>query len=140
MVFHGLFDVAGNGHPIDIGAFPRAAALTVDPAGAGLLSTIPDLLTLTHALFAGGELLAPTQRSLLAASVSTLSARALLLGRAFVVHGHGGASPGAQTIVAYDATHGTTVAVWCNRLDPGTEELAPSVLAARNTLELAARP
>ena len=57
-----------------------------------------------------------------------------------MVHGHGGASPGAQTIVAYDAAHGTTVAVWCNRLDPGAQELAPSVLAARNTLELAARP
>jgi D-alanyl-D-alanine carboxypeptidase len=139
VVFHGLFDVAGNGHPIDIGAFPREAALTVDPAGAGLFSTIPDLLTLTHALF-GGDVLAPAQRSLLSASVSTLTARELLLDRRFVVHGHGGASPGAQTIVAYDATHGTTVAVWCNRLDPGAQELAPSVLAARNTLALAAGP
>ena len=85
---------------------PAAAALTVDPAGAGLFSTIPDLLTVTHALFARGDVLAAAQRSLLSASVSTLTARDLLLDRRFVVHGHGGASPGAQTIVAYDATHG----------------------------------
>lgn len=138
VVFHGLFDVAGTGHPIDIGGFPRAAALTVDPAGAGLFSTIPDLLTVTHALFAGDQVLAPTQRAALATSVSTLTARDLLLDKRIVVHGHGGASPGAQTIVAYDATHDTTVAVWCNRLDPGANELLPSVVAARNLFLLAA--
>ena len=136
VVFHGLFDIAGSGHPIDIGTFPRAAALTVDPAGAGLFSTIPDLLTFTHALFAGDRILAPAQRAALAASVSTLTARDLLLDRRFSVRGHGGASPGAQTIVAYDSAHDATVAVWCNRLDPGEQELAPSVVAARGAFEL----
>jgi D-alanyl-D-alanine carboxypeptidase len=136
VVFHGLFDVAGTGHPIDIGAFPRAAALTVDPAGAGLFSTIPDLLTFAHTLFAGNRLLAPAQRAALSASVSTLNARDLLLDRRFSVHGHGGASPGAQTIVAYDSAHDATVAVWCNRLDPGEQELTPSVIAARGAFEL----
>lgn len=48
-------------------------------------------------------------------------------------------SPGAQTIVAYDDAHDVAVAVWCNRLDPGEYELLPSVAAARDTLELAAR-
>jgi D-alanyl-D-alanine carboxypeptidase len=138
VVFHGLFDVAGTGTPIDIGPFPRAAALTVDPAGAGLFSTIPDLLTTTHALFATHELLAPTQRKDLATSVSTITARDLLLPEQFDIRGHGGASPGAQTIVAHDATHGTTVAVWCNRLDPGEFELLPSVGAAKAAIEAGA--
>jgi D-alanyl-D-alanine carboxypeptidase len=139
VTFHGLFDVAGAGRPIDIGSFPRAAALTVDPAGAGLFSTIPDLLTLTHALFATDRLLDPLQRAALATSVSTLTAHDLLLDRRFVIQGHGGASPGAQTIAAYDSSHDTTVAVWCNRLDPGEQELLPSVAAAKETFELASK-
>jgi D-alanyl-D-alanine carboxypeptidase len=138
VVFHGLFDISGTGNPVDIGAFPRTAALTVDPAGAGLLSSIPDLLTVTHALFATDEVLARTQRADLAGAVSTLTAPDLLLPASFEIHGHGGASPGAQTIVAYDATHGTTTAVWCNRLDPGEYELLPSVLASKGALQLAA--
>jgi D-alanyl-D-alanine carboxypeptidase len=136
VVFHGLFDVTGTGHPVDIGAFPRAAALTVDPAGAGMFSTLPDLLTLAHALFAGDALLPAGERAALATSVSTLTAHDLLLDGRFVIHGHGGASPGAQTIVAFDEKSNTTVAVWCNRLDPGTNELLPSVAAAKETFEL----
>ena len=84
-------------------------------------------------------MLAPAQRSGLDRAVSTLSAKDLLLGNSFVIHGHGGASPGAQTIVAYDRAHDVTVAVWCNRLDPGAYELLPSVIAAKETFELAAR-
>ena len=140
IVFHGLFDIAGTGTPVDIGGVPRAAALTVDPAGAGLFSTVPDLLTATHALFATDDVLAGPQRAQLAEWVSTLTAADLLLGPGFEIHGHGGASPGAQTIVAADLAHGTTVAVWCNRLDPGPQELLPSVLAAKETLEAAAHP
>jgi D-alanyl-D-alanine carboxypeptidase len=136
VVFHGLFDVTGTGQPVDIGAFPRAAALTVDPAGAGMFSTLPDLLTLTRAVFGSDALLPAGARAELATSVSTLTARDLLLADRFVIHGHGGASPGAQTIVAYDEKSGTTVAVWCNRLDPGTNELLPSVAAAKETFEL----
>lgn len=136
VVFHGLFDVAGTGTPIDIGGFPRNAALTVDPAGAGLFSSLPDLLTFTHALFATDTLLATPERSALAGAVSTLTAKDLLLDGSFVIHGHGGTSPGAQTIVAYDGAHDTTVAVWCNRLDPGEFELLPSVAAAKETFEL----
>jgi D-alanyl-D-alanine carboxypeptidase len=139
VVFHGLFDVTGTGTPIDIGAFPRNAALTVDPAGAGLFSSLPDLLAFTRALFASNTLLAGPQRSALARSVSTLNAKALLLDDRFAIVGHGGASPGAQTIVAYDRTSATTVAVWCNRLDPGVNELLASVIAAKDTFELAAR-
>jgi len=139
IVFHGLFDVGGTGTPVDIGGFPRNAALTVDPAGAGLFSSLPDLLTVTHALFATDDVLAPAQRSGLDRAVSTLSAKDLLLGDSFVIHGHGGASPGAQTIVAHDRAHDVTVAVWCNRLDPGEYELLPSVIAAKETFELAAR-
>ena len=67
---------------------------------------------------------------------STISAGDLLLDHRFAVEGHGGASPGAQTLVAFDSTHRTTVAVWCNRLDPGDEELLPSVEAARQAFEL----
>jgi hypothetical protein len=132
--------VTGTGQPIDIGAFPRAAALTVDPAGAGVFSTLPDLLTLTHALFASDALLPAHQRAALASSVSTIAAHELLLDGRFVIHGHGGASPGAQTIVAFDATSNTTVAVWCNRLDPGTEELLPSVVAAHDVFTLVTGP
>ena len=138
VVFHGLFDVAGTGTPIDIGAFPRTAALTVDPAGAGLFSTVPELLAVTHALFATDDILAGAERAALAESVSTLTARDLLLPDDFEIRGHGGASPGAQTIVAYDVADDTTVAVWCNRLDPGTLELLPSVGAAKDLLLLAA--
>ena len=137
IVFHGLFDVTGSGTPIDIGAFPRAAALTSDPAGAGMFSTLPDLLRFTHALFATDDVLAAGPRARLARSVSTLTAHDLLLDDRFVIHGHGGASPGAQTIVAYDEKSDTTVAVWCNRLDPGENELLPSVIAAKDTFELA---
>jgi D-alanyl-D-alanine carboxypeptidase len=136
--FHGLYDIVGDGNPIDIGGLPRAAALTVDPAGAGLFATVPDLLTATHALFATDELLAAPERAQLAAQVSTLTATDLLLDERFTIHGHGGASPGAQTIVAYDESHNVTVAVWCNRLDPGEYELLPSVAAAHDALELAA--
>ncbi len=140
ILFHGLFDVSGTGTPVDIGDFPRAAALTVDPAGAGLFSNLPDLLTFTHALFGTNMLLHPREQADLVRSVSTLNASALLLGRRFRVSGHGGVAPGAQTIVAYDATGRTTVAVWCNRLDPGPSELLPSVLAAKSVFELADRP
>ena len=139
VVFHGLFDVAGTGTPIDIGAFPRNAALTVDPAGAGLFSSLPDLLTFVNALFATNTLLGAASRSALSRSVSTLNAKALLLDGRFAIAGHGGASPGAQTVVAYDRTSATTVAVWCNRLDPGVNELLASVIAARDAFELAVR-
>ena len=71
--------------------------------------------------------------------MSTLDARTLLLDRHFTIHGHGGASPGAQTIVAQDMSSGTTVAVWCNRLDPGPNELLPSVVAAHDAFRLATR-
>ena len=71
--------------------------------------------------------------------MSTLDASALLLDRRFRIHGHGGVAPGAQTIVAYDAAGATTVAVWCNRLDPGPNELLASVLAAKSVFELAVR-
>jgi D-alanyl-D-alanine carboxypeptidase len=138
--FHGLFDVTGTGQPVDIGAFPRAAALTVDPAGAGLFSTLPDLLAVTHAVFASNTLLPLHSRAELAASVSTLTAHDLLLSDHYVIHGHGGASPGAQTIVAYDAASATTVAVWCNRLDPGENELLPSVAAAHEIFALITGP
>lgn len=139
IAFHGLFDVAGTGQPVDIGTFPRDAALTVDPAGAGIFSSVPDLLTLTRALFATDRLLTPKSRRDLARSVSTLDARDLLLGRRYAIDGHGGASPGAQTMVAFDAVSGTTVAVWCNRLDPGPNELLPSVVATRDAFRLATR-
>ena len=140
VVYHGLFDVNGTGHPIDIGTLPRAAALTVDPAGAGLFSSLPDLLTFTHALFSTVMLVTDAQRSELDDAVSTLDAGDLLLGPGYVVHGHGGASPGAQTITAYDSAHANTVSVWCNRLDPGANELLASVIAAKEILQLAARP
>lgn len=136
VVFHGLFDVTGTGTPIDIGGFPRNAALTVDPAGAGLFSSLPDLLTFTHALFATDTLLAAPERAALAGAVSTLTTTDLLLDRRYEIRGHGGTSPGAQTIVAHDRAHDTTVAVWCNRLDPGEYELLPSVVAAKETFEL----
>src|SRR5947207_3127205 len=83
----------------------RTAALTVDPAGAGLFTSIPDLLTATHALFATDDVLAAPQRDQLAGAVSTITAADLLLDERFHIRGHGGASPGAQTIVAYDETH-----------------------------------
>jgi D-alanyl-D-alanine carboxypeptidase len=140
IVFHGLFDVLGNGMPVDIGGFPRTAALTVDPAGAGLFSSLPDLLTFTHALFATNSLLAAAERTALGNAVSTLTAKDLVLDRRFVIHGHGGTAPGAQTLVAYDGAHDTTVAVWCNRLDPGAEDLLPSVIAAKELFELASSP
>ena len=139
VVFHGLFDVIGNGKPVDIGAFPRAAALSVDPAGAGLFSSLPDLLTFTHALFATNTLLAAPERAALEQAVSTLTAKDLVLDHRFVIHGHGGTAPGAQTIAAYDRTHDTTVAVWCNRLDPGADDLLASVIAAKEIFELTLR-
>jgi D-alanyl-D-alanine carboxypeptidase len=136
ITFHGLFDVAGTGQPVDIGTFPRAAALTVDPAAAGLFSTLPDLLTFTHALFGTDRLLSLRRRASLGSSVSTVEAKDLLLPHGFAIHGHGGVSPGAQTIVAFDGRSRTTVAVWCNRLDPGPNELLASVLAASETFKL----
>jgi D-alanyl-D-alanine carboxypeptidase len=136
ITFHGLYDVFGTGTPIDIGGFPRDSALTVDPAGAGLFSTLPDQLTFITDLFGSNQLLATKQRSELARFGSTISAKDLLLDDRFSVEGHGGASPGAQTIVAYDRVHRTAVAVWCNRLDQGAEELLPSVEAARKAFEL----
>jgi CubicO group peptidase (beta-lactamase class C family) len=139
ITFHGLFDVAGTGTPIDIGAFPRSAALTIDPAGAGLFSTAPDLLEFTHALFDSDALLTGRRRRQLERSVSTLETRDLLLGRPFDIHGHGGASPGAQVIAAFDARSRTTVVTWCNRLDPGPNELLASLVAAKEAFELAPR-
>jgi len=137
VVFHGLFDVSGTGTPVDIGTFSRAAALTVDPAGAGIFSSLPDLLTFANALFGTNTLINAAARTELARSVSTLTAKDLLLSGRFAIEGHGGASPGAQTIVAYDRTSATTVAVWCNRLDPGANELLASVVAAKKTFALA---
>jgi D-alanyl-D-alanine carboxypeptidase len=136
ITFHGLYDVFGTGTPIDIGGFPRNSALTVDPAGAGLFASLPDLLTFTTMLFGSDELLATQQRSELAKVGSTINAKDLLLDRRFAIEGHGGASPGAQTIVAFDSAHGTAVAVWCNRLDPGVDELLPSVVAAKQIFVL----
>ena len=136
ITFHGLYDVFGTGTPIDIGGFPRDSALTVDPAGAGLFASLPDLLTFTADVFGSDDLLADQQRSELAKFGSTISSRDLLLDDRFRVEGHGGASPGAQTVVAFDRAHHTAVAVWCNRLDPGAEELLPSVEAARQAFEL----
>lgn len=77
-------------------------------------------------------------RSGLLDDVSTATTDDLLLVDGFEMHGHGGVSPGAQTMVAYDAAHDTTVAVWCNRLDPGEGELLASVVAAHDVFELAA--
>ncbi len=136
VTFHGLYDVFGTGRPIDIGGFPRDSALTIDPAAAGMFSSLSDLLTFTSILFGSDRLLAPQQRSELARVGSTISARDLLLDRHFAIEGHGGASPGAQTIVAFDRVHRTTVAVWCNRLDPGANELLPSVVATKEVFEL----
>lgn len=140
VTFHGLFDVAGTGTPIDIGGFPREAAFTVDPAGSGLVSTAPDLLTFVHTLFATERLLQPASRRALESEVSTISAGDLLLDGDFRIHGHGGAAPGAQTIVAYDEAHDVTVVAWCNRLDPGEQELLASVLAQRAAFGLAVQP
>lgn len=137
---HGLFDVAGDGELIDIGPFPRAAALTIDPAGAGLISTLPDLLVATGALFGDDSVLAAPERQVLSAEVSTIDAADLLLDGGDDIDGHGGVSPGTQVLVAHDHGHDTTVAVWCNRLDPGPDELLPSVLAARETLTHATDP
>jgi D-alanyl-D-alanine carboxypeptidase len=137
VTFHGLFDVSGNGTAVDIGALPRAAALTVDPAGAGLFSTVPDLLTFTRALFGTTRLLPHDLRKRLARSVSTVDTGALLLGRRFRIHGHGGASPGAQVMTAYDSRSGTAVVAWCNRMDAGPNELLASTLALRDTFDLA---
>lgn len=136
ITFHGLYDVFGNGTPIDIGGFSRNAALTVDPAGAGMFSSLPDLLTFTTALFGSSKLLDARERSELDKVGSTVTWRDLLLDRGFAIEGHGGASPGAQTIVAFDGNHRTTVAVWCNRLDPGVNELLPSVVASHQVFEL----
>jgi D-alanyl-D-alanine carboxypeptidase len=140
ITFHGLYDVFGNGTPIDIGGFPRNSALTVDPAGAGLFSSLPDLLTFANILFGSDKLLATQERAELSKDGSTISANDLLLDRRFAIVGHGGASPGAQTIVAFDSTHRTTVAVWCNRLDPGANELVPSVIASHQIFELVSPP
>ncbi|MBY0279918.1 beta-lactamase family protein [Candidatus Binatia bacterium] len=137
VIFHGLFDVTGTGTPIDIGGFPREAAFTVDPAGSGVVSTAPDLLTFVHTLFATARLLQPASRRSLASEVATISAGDLLLDGDFRIHGHGGAAPGAQTIVAHDEANDVTVVAWCNRLDPGEQELLASVLAQRAAFELA---
>jgi D-alanyl-D-alanine carboxypeptidase len=137
ITFHGLYDVFGTGTPIDIGGFPRNSALTVDPAGAGMFASLPNLLSFTTILFGSDELLAPQQRSELERVGSTIGARDLLLNRRFAIEGHGGASPGAQTIVAFDSAHRTTVVVWCNRLDPGVDELLPSVIATKQIFQLA---
>jgi D-alanyl-D-alanine carboxypeptidase len=132
VTYHGLFDVAGTGTPIDIGGFPRAAALTVDPAAAGLFSTVPDLLTFSYALFGTSRLLPRDLRQRLERSVSTVDARDLLLGPRFDVHGHGGVSPGAQVMVGYDDRSRTTAVAWCNRTDIGRNELLASTLALRD--------
>ena len=139
VTFHGLFDVSGTGTPIDIGAFPRTAALTVDPAGAGLFSTVPDLLTFTHALFGTSRLLPRDLRTRLARSVSTVDARDLLLGRRFDVHGHGGVSPGAQVMAAYDARSRTTVVGVVQPHGPRTERAA-GVRASRRRRRSASPP
>jgi len=135
---HGLFDVTGDGNAIDIAGLPVAAALTVDPAGAGVISTLRDLLTFTQSLFGTDRLLGTRERAELRKAVSTLDSPAVLLPDAFDVIGHGGASPGAQVMVAHDVAHATTAVVWCNRLDPGAAELDPSLVALHDTLELLA--
>ena len=131
MPYHGLFDVTGSGEPIDIGEFPRAAAFTVDPAGAGLVSTAPDTLVLLDALFGTDELLKPSSRDFLVEHVGTITNETVLVEGPFEVHGHGGASPGAQVIATHDAVTGASTVAWCNRLDPGEQEFLPTVLATR---------
>lgn len=132
--FHGLFDVAGDGHPIDIGGLPRTAAFTVDPAGSGLVTDADDTLAFLDAAFASDRVLSDESRAYLAARVSTLSADELLLDPSTTVVGHGGASPGAQVIAAHDEDRGTSTVAWCNRLDPGPDELLATVLATRALL------
>lgn len=129
--FHGLFDVAGDGRPVDIGSFPRTAAFTVDPAGAGLVTDARDTLTFLDAAFASDVLLSPEGRDRLASQVSTLSADDLLLDGSRSIVGHGGTSPGAQVIAARDQAGGTSTVAWCNRLDLGPDELAATVAATR---------
>jgi D-alanyl-D-alanine carboxypeptidase len=135
VVFHGLFDVTGNGTPIDIGAFPRAAAFTVDPAGSGLITTADETLMLLDAMFGTDKLLSPTARDYLASHVSTLTSDALLLDSSRHIVGHGGASPGAQVIAAHDLDTGTSTVAWCNRLDPGPNELLATILASHELLD-----
>ena len=129
--FHGLFDVFGNGDPIDIAGFPRSAAFTVDPAGSGLVTNASDLLTFLHELYDTSTLVARGDARQLADSVSTVHERDLLLGGGHTISGHGGASPGAQVLAVHDFRTDDDVVVWCNRLDPGAEELLPSVVAVR---------
>jgi CubicO group peptidase (beta-lactamase class C family) len=129
--YHGLFDVTGSGEPIDIGGFPRAAAFTIDPAGAGLVSTAPDTLVLLNALFGTDELLTPSSRDFLVEHVGTITNEDVLVDGPFAVHGHGGASPGAQVMATHDAVTGASTVAWCNRLDPGEQEFLPTVLATR---------
>jgi len=124
-----------TGTPIDIAEFPRTAAFTIDPAGAGIVSTVRDTLDLLEHVYGPGDL-SKRARKVLADDVSTLSEDDLLLDGSYDIRGHGGASPGAQTIAVYDRRSGVGVVVWCNRLDPGEDELLPSVLAARSVFEL----
>ena len=136
VTFHGLFDVTGTGTPVDIGGYPRAAAFTIDPAGAGIVTTAPDTLTFIHALYGTNRLLRKASRDFLADHTSTVANRDLLLDKPFDIRGHGGVSPGAQTIAAYDWHSRASVVAWCNRVDLGDSELLASVLAANKVFEL----
>ena len=93
-----------------------------------------DTLTYLDAAFASDRLLSESSRAYLADRVGTVSAEDLLLEPATTVVGHGGASPGAQVIAARDEDHGTSTVAWCNRLDPGPDELLATVLATRSLL------
>ena len=135
VIFHGLYDVFGTGTPIDIGGFPRNSALTVDPAGAGMFSTLPDLLTfIANSLNPTGSWLAKSARSW--PSRKHHQHQDLLLDDRFIARTWRCVSRCANHRRVRSVRIGTTVAVWCNRLDPGGEELLPSVEAARKAFEL----
>ena len=89
----------GHRDPVDIGAFPRPPPLRRSRRRGTVLDA-PRPAPFTHSLFATDTLVGVQRR--LAQSASTLTAHEFLLDDRFVIHGHGGASPGAQTIVAYD--------------------------------------
>lgn len=130
VVFHGLYDIAGTGDPINIGGFPREAAFTVDPAGAGIVSNTSDMLTFIDALYGTDQLLPQTLRIELANTVNTVTAQDLGVDGRVDIRGHGGVSPGAQVIAAHDLVTGTSVVAWCNRLDRPAN-VTPTVLAVQ---------
>jgi hypothetical protein len=84
-----------------------------------------------HALYGTSTLIERAYTRQLADSIATVHDHDLLLATRGTISGHGGASPGAQTLAFHDFSTGADAVVWCNRLDPGTEELLPSVVVAR---------